>query len=358
MNVYEMRYENIKKILEEKQIDAILISNPYNMQYLSGFSGGTGYLYFSGSKRVVLTDSRYTIQAKEETDGFEVKQVEKKYTDLVADLVEQEQIKSIGFEGKDFLCYDLEQWKQTLSSVNWHLLEDEISNFRIVKTVDELEKIKKAEAIGDLAFEKILSHIKPGVSELEIAAYLEFYMKQNGAEGLSFDTIVASGINSSKPHAVPGRKKIEKGDFVTMDFGCIYQGYCSDMTRTVVVGKASQEQKKIYQIVLNAQCAALEFIKAGYQGCEIDSVARKLIKDAGYGNCFGHGLGHSVGLYIHENPRLSPSEDSIIAENVVETVEPGIYIENFGGVRIEDLVVVTKDGCENYTKSPKHLIEL
>ena len=152
--------------------------------------------------------------------------------------------------------------------------------------------------------------------------------------------------------------KIEKGDFITMDFGCVYEGYCSDMTRTIVVGKASEKQKQIYQIVLEAQLAALNFIKAGYTGREIEKIARDVIDQAGYKECFGHGLGHSVGLFIHENPRLSPSENNIILENVIETVEPGIYIENFGGVRIEDLIVVTKDGCQNFTHSPKELIEL
>lgn len=356
--MYADRYGRVVEILEEKQVDAIIVSNGYNMRYISGFSGATGYVYLSRNKKAVLTDSRYTIQAKEEAKDFQIYQVEKKYTDLLRDIIQEDGTTKIAIEGKDFLCYDLEAWKKELDFVTWTMLGEELSMLRAIKLPEELAKIKKAEEIGDIAFSKILDIIKPGITELEVAAYLEFYMKQNGAEGLSFDTIVASGVNSSKPHAVPGRKKIEKGDFVTMDFGCIYDGYCSDMTRTIVVGKATQEQKKIYQTVLDAQLAALSYIKAGYKGCEIDKVARDVIEKAGYGACFGHGLGHSVGLYIHENPRLSPSENQEILANVTETVEPGIYIENFGGVRIEDLVVVTENGCENYTNSPKELIEL
>ena len=352
------RLKQVISILEKKELDAIVVSNGYNMRYLSGFSGATGYLYLSRNKKIVMTDSRYTIQAKEETEGFDIWQLSGKYTDLLAQVISEENAIRIGIEGNDFLCLDFEKWRREFPSVQWTMLDQELSDLRRIKTPEEIKKIACAEEIGDKAFTKILDIIKPGVTELEVASYLVFYMKQFGAEGLSFDTIVASGINSSKPHAVPGRKKIEQGDFITMDFGCMYEGYCSDMTRTVVLGNASEEQKKVYHTVLQAQREALDFIKAGYTGAEIDKVARDIIYGAGYEKCFGHGLGHSVGLFIHENPRLSPKETNIILENMTETVEPGIYIENFGGVRIEDLVVVTKGGCQNLTHSPKELIEL
>ena len=233
-----------------------------------------------------------------------------------------------------------------------------VNELRCIKTQEELENIRKAEEIGDRAFEFILGVIKPGMTELEVAAELEYHMKRNGAWKTSFDTIVASGFNSSMPHAVPGMKKIEKGDFITMDFGCVYNGYCSDMTRTVVAGRADDRQKKIYYTVLEAQKIALDRIRAGLKGKEIDKAARDYIDAAGYKGCFGHGLGHSVGLYIHEEPRLSVTGETVLQENMIETVEPGIYIPGYGGVRIEDLVVVTKTGHVNFTHSDKKLIEL
>ena len=191
-----------------------------------------------------------------------------------------------------------------------------------------------------------------------MAAHIEFYMRDAGAEGTSFDTIAASGIHSSMPHAVPTDKVLEEGDFLTMDFGCLVNGYCSDMTRTIVYGRADEKQKEIYDVVLQAQMAALQAIKPGMTGKEVDAIARDVIKEAGYGDCFGHSLGHSVGLEIHETPCFSPREESVIEPGMVITVEPGIYVEGFGGVRIEDVVVITEDGCENITHSPKERMEI
>lgn len=352
------RCEKIRDILVKEKLDGILISNASNMCYLSGFSGGTGYLLITDREVVIFTDSRYTIQAKEESDTFTVVELQDTYVSLIAEWIEKEQIEILGFEGRDVQVSDYLEWKEKFPVKELRDIGTKIALLRSIKTPEELEKLAEAERIGDKAFSKILEIIKPGMTELEIAAYLEFWMKQYGAEGLSFDTIAASGLNSAKPHAVPGRKIIEKGDFLTMDFGCMYEGYCSDMTRTIVVGKANAKQKEIYQVVLEAQLAALDFIQAGKKGWEVDKVARDIIVKAGYGDNFGHGLGHSVGLFIHEEPRLSKKEETILVENMVVTVEPGIYIENFGGVRIEDMVVVTKDGCKNLTHSSKEFLEI
>lgn len=352
------QHDRVINLLNELELDGVLISNGYNMRYLSGFSGATGYLFITRQRRIIMTDFRYTNQVVQETEGFEIVELLHNYHDHINELLLSEDIKRLGFEAKDLFYADYLKLKQFLQVEQLIPIQDEITSLRSVKSEEELSLIRKAEEIGDIAFKQILDFIKPGVTELEIAAKLQYIMLTNDAEGLSFDTIVASGIHSSMPHASPTNKKIESGDFITMDFGCVYHGYCSDMTRTIVMGKASEKQKKIYNTVLSAQLAALDFIKAGYKGKEIDAVARNYIDSSGYKGCFGHGLGHSVGLYIHENPRLSINEDSIILANTIQTVEPGIYIKDFGGVRIEDLVVVTQDGHINYTHSDKKLIEL
>lgn len=353
-----VRCKRIRDILQREKLDGILISNAFNMRYLSGFSGGTGYLLITDREAVIFTDSRYTIQAKEESDTFVVVELEDTYVELIGEWIKKEQIEVLGFEGGEVRVSDYLKWKEKFPSKELRDVGKEIDLLRAIKTPKELEMLAEAERIGDKVFSKILEIIKPGMTELEVTAYLEFWMKQYGAERMSFDTIAASGLNSAKPHAVPGRKVIEKGDFLTMDFGCVYEGYCSDMTRTIVVGKADAKQKEIYQIVLEAQLAALEFIQEGKKGWEVDKIARDIITNAGYGENFGHGLGHSVGLFIHEEPRLSKKGNTTLKENMVVTVEPGIYVENFGGVRIEDMVVVTKEGCRNLTHSSKELFEI
>lgn len=352
--------EKITTLLKREKLDGILVSCPCNMRYLSGFRGGTGYLFITGGSRFLLTDSRYTTQAEGESPDYQVVTVtaEKNYFQWLTELAEREETAQVGFEDTVMIYETVERLKKEVPKVEFRALGQALNNLRQIKTENELACIRQAEAIGDKAFSYILDVIRPGMSEVEIALELEGFMRKHGAEGLSFDTIVASGENSAMPHAIPGRKKVEKGEFVTMDFGCVYEGYCSDMTRTIVLGKATDEQKEIYGIVLEAQCRALEGIRAGVTGKWVDALAREYITEKGYGDYFGHGLGHSVGLYIHEEPRLSPREDQVLRRGMVETVEPGIYLPGIGGVRIEDLVEITDDGCLNYTNSTKKLIEL
>lgn len=351
----------MQNFLNKVGTDAIIISDPYNMRHISGFSGGEGYVYVSGNRKVIITDSRYTeATQKEAKEGFEVIQstVTKGDYDILKELANADGAQVIGFEDLFLTCSAYGKLSGICGFNNMKPLGENVNDLRIIKEEWEIERLRRAEAIGDMAFSEILNYIRPGVTELQIAAELEYSMKKNGADCLSFETIVASGANSSLPHAVPGEKKLEEGDFLTMDFGCKYKGYCSDMTRTVVVGKASDKQIEIYNTVLNAQLEAMKVIRSGVVGMDVHNVAAGVIEKAGYGQYFGHGLGHSVGLYIHENPRFSQIEKRQIMTNTIETVEPGIYIPDFGGVRIEDMIVVTEDGFENLTNSPKELIEV
>lgn len=359
-----MRVQAARKLLEEKGLDAAFIASPANIRYLSGFAGTDSYLYLSSKRQVILTDSRYTLQAEEEGKDCEVRTIkgERVYGVLLKELLEEDKVKRLGFED-GVMTWQLVKKLQEAAGDKWGEerwvpLGEELSLLRAVKDEGEIEKLARAEQIGDEAFSYILTQIKPGITELEIAAKLEYYMKSHGAQEKGFDTIAASGLHSAMPHAVPSEKVLEKGDFLTLDFGCKYQGYCSDMTRTVVIGKAGEKQKEIYKIVLEAQEAALAGLRAGMTGAEGDALARKVIEEAGCGDYFGHGLGHSVGLEIHEKPALSPKDQTILRPGIIETVEPGIYIPGLGGVRIEDMTVITENGIKNLTSSPKELIEL
>ncbi|MBQ9757236.1 MAG: aminopeptidase P family protein [Clostridia bacterium] len=340
-----------------KDNTSVLLTSPHNMRYFSNFSGGEGVVLFAGDKKFLFTDSRYTEQAKGEAVGFLVVETND-YLKSACEVLESDNGCRALIEENEISAKDYTRICSMVKNCEFTFGAEKINAQRMVKTETELEKIKKAEEIGCKAFEHILDFIKPGICEKEIATELEYFMKKNGADAIAFETIAISGKRTSLPHGVPGDKKIEKGDFVTMDFGCTVDGYCSDMTRTVVVGKASDEQKKIYNAVRNAQQAALDVICEGIRGCDADKVARDYIERAGYGQYFRHSLGHGVGLLVHELPNLSPKSEIVLSENMVTSCEPGIYIPDFGGVRIEDLVVVRKDGCENLTPATKEIIEL
>ena len=363
-----------KEVLEAKKLDGILVTSPANMRKCSGFRG-EGLVYVSRDLKLVLTDSRYTVAAREECPQFEVALYKNNlYESWISLLIERfgtEQVSrlAIGFED-EFMTVQAERTikalfqKYEITSITWLPLHKRLDRFRWIKSAQEIREIEQAEHIGDLAFAKIVQKLADvygsgqTMTEKQIAAWIEFYMKELGAEQTSFDTIAASGIHSSMPHAIPTDRAPEDGEFLTMDFGCKVNGYCSDMTRTVVIGQGSEEQKRVYDIVLRAQETALSVIRPGIRGCEVDEAARKVISDAGYGDCFGHGLGHSVGLMIHERPCFSSKDETVLEPGMVITVEPGIYIEGAYGVRIEDLVVITEDGCRNLTHAPKEWREI
>jgi Xaa-Pro aminopeptidase len=355
----------IRNIMKADMLKAIIVTDSYNMRYISGYRG-EGMLLIYGDRKYVITDSRYTEQAEIECPEYSCVDIAKKgYFKTIAELLHMDVAGSntckkpsfrVGFENRSISYNDYSSLEKALEGCEFYELDNKLDKLRQIKNDEEIEKIRTAESIGDEAFTHILSFIRPGLIEKEVALELEYFMKKNGAEKLSFDTIAASGTNSSMPHAIPTDKVLEEGDFLTMDFGCVYEGYCSDMTRTVAVGSVSDNMKYVYDVVLKAQLAALKAVKPGAKCSDVDKIARDIIADAGYGNCFGHGLGHSVGLFIHEEPRLSPKCDDILQPGMLMTVEPGIYIPGRFGVRIEDLVVVSENGCINLTNSPKELI--
>ena len=340
----------------EKGVCAI-IQNPVNRFYLSGFRSSAGMIVLTENKAVLLVDFRYFEKAKKTVQNMEVVLANNFFANA-KEMLETENIKKILPE-TDFINLDsFERMKKAFEGIevsNDNSLSQTISSLRQIKSAEETKCIKKSQGITDNAFAHILNFIKAGVTEREIALELEFFMRKTGSEGVAFDTIAVSGKNSSLPHGVPTEKPLENGDFLTMDFGAVYNGYCSDMTRTVAIGFVTDEQQKVYDTVLKAQLSALREIAPNKVCKEIDKIARDIInKD--YDGCFGHGLGHSVGLEIHENPALNTRDETLLKPGIIMTVEPGIYIPDKFGVRIEDMVLITDTSYENITKSPKELI--
>lgn len=349
------RIEALRKLMQDKELDAVLVQKPENRYYLSGFRGTTGSVLITMDQQFFLTDFRYMAQARSQCPGFDVIQISQ--AEPIYQPINQYVTGKLGFED-DF--FTVEQYGLYSSKLEAEMvpLKRLIEDLRVIKDEDEIELIHKAQQIADQAFDHILGFIEPGVTELEVADELIRVMKSLGASGESFQIIVASGPRGAMPHGVASDKKIEAGELVTLDFGCMYQGYASDMTRTIAVGEVSQELKDIYQVVLKAQEAALEAIKPGLTGQELDTIARDIITEAGYGEHFGHGLGHGVGLEIHERPSVGPTGTENLRPGMIITDEPGIYIDDVGGVRIEDIILVTEDGYQVLSTSPKELIVL
>ena len=331
--------------------EAVFISSYPNIFYYSAFTSEDAFLLISHNESYIITDSRYTIQAKEQSGEFTLYDIKDGFEKLFSKIPE----KIIGYEENNLSVKQYKELKRKIVK-EFTPMQKNIERQRRIKDSLEIKRIAEAQKIGDEAFSYILNHIRAGKTEREIALDLEFFMKRQGATALSFETIAASGKRSAMPHGIATDKVIEKGDFLTLDFGCIYEGYCSDMTRTVVIGKPTDKQTEIYNIVLSAQNAGLLAIEEGKKCSDADAAARKVIEASGYGENFGHGLGHGVGIEIHEMPSLSPKCDDIIKNGNILTVEPGIYIEDFGGVRIEDLVVVEDGKMRNLTNSAKELI--
>lgn len=359
---YNKRLDKLRERIKKAEIDTLLVSDARNIFYLSGSNGGyTGakvMLIVDANTSTLIIDKRYLAETMESAVVDTITAwTEPSYGDIVA-LLKGSGVKKVWFESTHVTVKQYERLVKEFDAIQLVGVAGLIEPVREVKDRHEITKITDAAAIGDTTFDYITGILRPGMTEIEISIEIDFFMRKHGAERPSFDTIVASGIHSAVPHATPSSKKIEVGDFVTLDFGAVVDGYHSDMTRTVVIGRASGKQKDIYAKVLEAQIAALDAVVPGKVCRDLDAVARDIIAEAGYGENFVHSLGHGVGLDVHEAPTLAKGNEAMLAEAMVVTVEPGIYINGFGGVRIEDLVVVTRSGREVLTLSTKDLLEL
>ena len=344
--------------LPEYGLDAMLLNSEPGEYYAVGFHG-EGNVVVTAQGCFYFTDSRYIEAANHLITGAEIAMTgrSRNYRAMVQEVVDRCRIRKLGFEEGYLSVADYNLWKEGLTA---ELVPAQklVNSLRAAKDDGEIALMTKAQEITDRAFSEILKFIQPGMTEQEIAAKLQYDMLRFGAEKMSFDPIVVSGPNGSLPHGIPSAKQVQQGEFITMDFGCKYGGYCSDMTRTVALGEPTGEMRKVYQTVLEAQLAGIAVTTAGVPGKSIDAAARKVIEDAGYGEYFGHGYGHSLGIEIHESPNANTREETLLPVGAVVSAEPGIYLPGKFGVRIEDVTVLTADGCMVLTKSPKELIIL
>ena len=351
--------EKYQSLLETGEVDALLLTSVYNRLYAAQYRVAEGVAVVTREGAYYFTDSRYIEAAEKNLKGFTVRMTHPGSSEIerINEVIGEHTIKKLGFEENDMTYGDYLRYNEALHAVLVPM-QAKIDAFRATKEPWEIELMRKAQAITDQTFSELCKIIQAGMTEKELEAELLYRLYKHGAEGPSFDPIVVSGPNTSLPHGVPGERKLEFGDFITMDFGCIYGGYCSDMTRTVALGFVSEEMDKVYKTVLKAQLAGIAATKAGVAGRDIDGAARKVIADAGYGEYFGHGYGHSLGILIHESPNANTRNDQPMPAGAVVSAEPGIYLPGKFGVRIEDVTVITEQGCEVLTKSPKNLIIL
>jgi len=352
------RLERMTARLPEKELDGILISAPDNRQYMSGFTGSAGYLFIAKGKAVLVTDSRYTEQAANQAPGFEVVQIKGGW-DWLVELLNKTGVRRLGFESQDMTVATYNNLLDALkedagaSKVSLVAASGLAEEQRVTKDQGELAFLQRAIDASDAAMEAVCPAIQEGMTESEVAWRMEKAMREFGADGISFETIVASGPNGAMAHHRPSGRQIQKGEPIVIDMGARVGGYCSDITRTVLVGEPDDTFRKIYDIVLGAQLTAINTVRPGMTGEECDGLSRDVIVQAGYGDNFGHSLGHGVGLAVHENPRVSPKSTDSLEPDMVFTVEPGIYVSGWGGVRIEDIVVLGEKGATPLSKASK-----
>lgn len=349
-----LRLNKLCQKMADHQLEALLVKSSSNVYYLSGFTGTNAMLFITLNKSYLLTDFRYTEQATNQSPDFEIIREDQEPLRKISEFARG--LKNIGMEEEATSWADYRKTKEILSGCDLRDASEILRELRQVKDESEIEVLRQAIKITDEAFLSVVDKIKPGVVEAELSLELEITLRRLGASGRSFDYIVASGKRSAMPHGVASTKKINNHELVTLDFGAKYHMYCSDLTRTVFVGQPEAKHREIYHIVLEAQQKAIQELKPGMTGKEVDAIARNVISQAGYRDFFGHGLGHSLGIDIHENPRLNTREQKVLEPGMVVTVEPGIYIPDWGGVRIEDVVLVTNFGAEVLTRAPKQFI--
>lgn len=349
------RLTKLRAKLEEKGHDALLVSQPENRRYLSGFTGSAGYLVVSREQAVLLTDFRYTEQAALQAPAFEVRQVRYDFSTWLPELVQDLRVRSLAFDANHITYATHRALSNALAETEVDLAPDEqtVELLRALKEPEEVAAIERAQELTDRAFQHVSAVMRPGWTERQVAWELEKFIREQGGDGLAFETIVAAGPNAARPHHRAGDTAIEEGMPVVLDFGAKVDGYCADMTRTVCLGPQPDQFKRVYDLVLGAQMTAEALIEAGMTGDEGDGHARRVIEDAGYGENFGHSLGHGIGLYVHEYPSVARNAKNVLQDGMVFSVEPGIYITGWGGVRIEDLVVLENGKPRIITHSPK-----
>ncbi len=352
-----MRLQKLRAAMAADNLAGFLITQPENRRYLSGFTGSAGMLIITGERQLLATDSRYYEQVRQQCPEWELIETGYGLTDQMLELLLGLGLGAgeVGFEARHVSVATLNDWHRALQGrLSLVATEDVVETLRMQKDAGEIARMRRAIALADETLEYITGTIRPGKTELEVAWELESYMRTHGAGAVSFESIVASGPNAAKPHARPSERVIRPGEPITLDFGCVVDGYCSDLTRTFSLGEPADDRyMTIWNTVLQAQQAALAGAKAGKTGRAVDKLARDVIEAAGYGKFFGHGLGHSLGLAIHEGPRFSFSYDETVPVGAVMTVEPGIYLPGWGGVRLEDVVLVGEDGVEILSSAPK-----
>ena len=354
------RFQKIAEKLDEHGLDAMMVTSAPNRMYAAQFRSSAGMAIITRDGSYFFTDSRYIEAARKAVTGAEIGQntTDKPLSALANEVIAKHGIKRLGFEEQYATVGEYNTWKEKLTCEELVPAAQLLTNLRAVKDQSELDALIAAQRIAEKALQEALEFIKPGRTEKEISAFLQYRMLCNGADRMSFEPIVVSGVNSSMPHGVPSHKKVEEGDFLTMDFGCMLDGYCSDMTRTVAIGHVTEEMDKVYHTVLAAQAAGAAAAKAGVKGMDIHAAAAKVISNAGYGDYFGHGFGHGLGIEVHENPGAGQKASVPLPVNAVISAEPGIYIPGKFGVRIEDVLIIQENGCKDIMEAPKELLVL